>query len=152
FGCDLFRRFPRFFTRRLQPLKMLTVHLRVELELGAQFRNQLWIGVENEVDIVSAIQFPGYIGKLSLIHLLYLLDFRAFLFKLGFEPLDDFFHRLVFPLGVKDEQRFVTIDHDSSTLLNVFIAATTPLSTAHLIASTERSIADFTSVRSSSKK
>src|SRR5438105_14732407 len=131
---------------------MLTIDFRIELKFGPQFRNQLRGGIENEVNVVSGIEFRGHIGELPFIHLLHLLDFRAFLLKLGFEPVDNFFHRLVFPLGVKDEQRFVTIHHDSSILLNVFIAATMPLSTAHLIASTERSIADFTSVRSSSKK
>src|SRR5438105_2213813 len=69
--------------------------------------------IKNEIHIVPRVQFAGGIGKLTFIHLLYLLDLRPFFFKLRFQAVDHVFHGVVFPLGIKHEQRFVTIHHGS---------------------------------------
>src|SRR5205814_10677484 len=95
----------------------------------------------------------GDIGKLALIHFLHLLDLSAFFFKFRFQAVDNVVHAVVLALRDKDEQCFVTILHDSSSiLLKVFIAETTPLSIAHFTASAARVIVDLTSSFSSSKK
>src|SRR5207248_467242 len=82
FGRDLFRRLFRLFTFWLQPLKMLAINFGIEFEFRPQFRNQLRIGIENEIYIVSRVQFAGSVGELPLIHLLHLLDLSPFFFKL----------------------------------------------------------------------
>src|SRR5437016_140866 len=130
---------------------MLPVNFRVELEFRAQFRNQLRVSLKNKVHIKSAVEFPSLIRELPLIHFLHLLDFCPLLLKLGFQPVDHVFDGVVFSLRIQHEERFVTIHHDSSALLNLFIADVIPLSTAHLIASAARSIIAFTFGFSSSK-
>src|SRR5204863_8693969 len=108
---------------------------------------------ENEVHIKTGIKRAGGVGELAFVHFLHLLDFGALFFEFGFQTLDNVMHALFLPLRVKDEQRFVTILHDSSSiLLKVFIAETTPLSIAHFTASAARLIVDLTSSFSSSKK
>src|SRR5436305_2846387 len=67
------------FLRQL--LVMLAVNFRVELELGAQFRDQLRVGLEHKIDIVTGVDRPGDVGKMPLIHLLDLFDVGAFLLK-----------------------------------------------------------------------
>jgi hypothetical protein len=151
---------------------MLAVNLGIEFEFRAQFPDQLRIGLENEIDVKAGIERTSHIGKLAFIHLLNLLDFGAFLLKLRFKPLNDFVDRILSALGVKHEQRFVTIFHGSSvgwlrtsagetdssrrrggevSELNLFIAETKPLSMAHFTASAARSIAESISGFSSSE-
>src|SRR5438105_8760623 len=130
---------------------MLPVNFRVEFEFRAQFGNQLRVSLKNKVHIKSAVQFARLIGELPLVHFLHLLDFCPFLLKLRFEPVDYVFNGVVFSLRIQHEERFVTIHHDSSALLNLFIADVIPLSTAHLMASAARSIIALTVDFSSSK-
>ena len=69
----------------LQPLVMLAINFGIELEFRPQFRDQLRIGVENEIRVVTRVEFAGSVGKLPFVHLLHLLDLGAFLLKFGFQ-------------------------------------------------------------------
>src|SRR5437588_13055486 len=130
---------------------MLLVNFRIELEFRAQFRNQQRVSLKNKVYIKSTIEFASLIRELPFVHSLHLLDFCPLLLKLRFQPVDHVFDGVVFSLRIQHEERFVTIHHDSSALLKLFIADVIPLSTAHLMASAARSIIAFTLGFSSSK-
>src|ERR1700730_180620 len=106
--------------------------------------------MENEVDVKAGIQRARHVGKRAFVHFLHLLDLGAFLLNVGLEALDYLVHRILPALGVEHEQRFVTILHDSSDLLNLFIAETKPLSIAHFTASAAHSMIEVTSGFSSS--
>src|SRR6202011_4379290 len=133
---------------------MLTINFRIEFEFRLQFVDQIRLSVKNKIHVKAGIQRPGGIRKRSPIHLLHLLDLGAFLLKFRLQSIDNVVHAVFFSLRVEDQQRFVTVLHGScsSILLKVFIAETTPLSTAHFTASATRSIVDLTSGFCSSKK
>src|SRR5438046_1408737 len=148
-------RFRQLFRRLLllfrEALVVLTIDFRIKFKFGTQLRNELRIGVKNKVHVRAGIKRPRHIGKLALIHFLHLLDLCAFSLKFRFQSIDNIFDRVFFALRIEHEQRLVTILHDSSVLLKLFIAETSPLSIAHFTASAARSIVDLTSGFSSSK-
>ena len=131
---------------------MLAINLGIELEFRAQFRDQLRIGVKNEIHVMTGVELARDVGKLALVHLLDLLDLGAFLLKFGLQAIDDVLDGVFLALRIQHEQRFVTVLHDSGNLLKVFIAESTPLSIAHFTASAARATVFSTSARSSSKK
>src|SRR5262249_35866269 len=154
---QLFRRlFLTLFLLRLfaQALVMLAVNFRVEFELRFQFVDQLRVGVKNKVHVKAGVERSGSVGKRPPVHFLHLFNLGAFLLKLGLQAIDNVMHTVLFSLRIDHEQGFITILHGSfsSILLKVFIAETTPLSTAHFTASAARSIVDLASPFSSSKK
>lgn len=69
--------------------------------------------MENKINVKAAIEFARDVGKLALVHLLHLFDFRALFLKFRFEPIDDVLDGVFFALRVQNKQRFVTIFHDS---------------------------------------
>ena len=81
---------------------MLAVNFRVELELRAQFRDELRVGVKNEIHVMPGIQFARDIRELTFVHLLDLLDLRAFFLKFGLETVDDILDCIIPALGVED--------------------------------------------------
>src|SRR5438067_2274746 len=130
---------------------MLAINFRIEFELGTKFRNQTRFSVKDKVHKMPRIELACHIRKVPAIHLLDLLDFGALFLKFSLESIDNVFHGVLSALGIKHEQGFVTVIHNSGFLLNRFIAERTPLSITHFTASPARPIIFSTAGRSSSK-
>ena len=79
---------------------MLAVNLGIELEFRAQFRDQLRIGVKNEIHVMPGIELARDVGKLAFVHLLHLLNLGTFLLKFGFQTIDDVFDGVFLALRI----------------------------------------------------
>ena len=60
---------------------MRAVDIGVELELVLDLVDQRWLGGEDEIDEVAAVQRAGGIGEVLAVQPLHLLDIRAFFFE-----------------------------------------------------------------------
>lgn len=103
-----------FFNRlllRTQSLVMLPIDVLVELELRPNAIERARFGMENEIDVVSAIERTCHVAELAPIESLDLFDLRALFGEVLFEALDDLFRTFVVSFDIKDEKSFVSVFH-----------------------------------------